>query len=404
MCQCDTDCAGDALNPGVCVFGICMQHANDVCAGAGSSDECGAGSRCWSIDDGAGGSLHLCWPDCDAFTCDGACDADGSCVPDANSTCDYTCTDLCAPPECTVNDDCGANGICENGACIIDVGQPPPGPVPACPDVVDYVCTGGEAVCGEVIAFEPDVGDGWWDYALNGETNANQYRSYIRRDVMQLVQHATSVVACKGDGWAGNGGNLGLGDMSEANGDIPGTSVGQPGHPEGTHVDGHDMDIAYYQVGTVDNKLRAVCEHVTGGQDQYHCTGAPTLLDVWRTALFIGSLHAQSRLRVIGVDGKVGPLVEAAIPQLCDAGWLSGSVCTQGPKLAYEEENEGFGWYHFHHHHLHVSINGLAGGSGFSSAWAGMPLPFGPIVTPVDEDPRRFLQVEQSHGPVLHKR
>ena len=48
-----------------------------------------------------------------------------------------------------------------------------------------------------------------------------------------------------------NGAELGLGDMSEANGAIPGASQGSPGHPEGTHVNGHDMDIGYYQLGTL---------------------------------------------------------------------------------------------------------------------------------------------------------
>ena len=107
--------------------------------------------------------------------------------------------------------------------------------------------------------------------------------------------------------WEFGGGHLlGLGDMSEANGDIPGTREGQPGHPEGTHVNGHDMDIAYYQLTGDDNHLRAVCEHYQGGQDAYHCTSEPVNFDLWRTALFLAKMHDNPRLRVIGVDGKLG--------------------------------------------------------------------------------------------------
>ena len=147
-------------------------------------------------------------------------------------------------------------------------------------------------------------------------------------------------------------------------GAIPGTSIGSPGHPQGTHVNGYDMDIGYYQQGTADNKLRPVCEHVQGGADQYHCVGEPDLLDVWRTSLVLGLMHDTPQLRVIGVDGRIGPLVDSAMEQLCDAGWLAGNACTR-PRIVYEETNTGMGWFGFHHHHFHVSL--------MSRADAGLP-------------------------------
>ena len=118
---------------------------------------------------------------------------------------------------------------------------------------------------------------------------------------------------CKAGAWGGgNGFPLGLGDMSEADGAIPGTAVGDPGHPSGSHTDGHDIDIAYYQNQPPDNHLRPVCDHVLGGYDQYHCTGEPYRLDLWRSTLFLGALLTSDRVRVIGVDGKIGPLVEGS--------------------------------------------------------------------------------------------
>lgn len=410
-CDCDTECAGTATHPGVCVEGICMQRASAACAAAGSSEECPAGSRCWGYDGVDGG---ICWPDCDAHACAGTCDTDGSCVPDDASTCNASCAEICSDgtmmgtcppnshvegdgcvcdegftvneardacvPACSTDADCTGGDVCVSGRCeappctptscptgticaasgdcVIDLGSPPPGPPPACAigtsGIEDWRCTSN---CGELVPFDPDLGPGYEDYPLNGETSTNQYRSFVRRDVMMLVKYATAMVACQAAGWTfGNGGPLGLGDMSEADGSIPGTSIGEPGHPAGTHVDGHDMDIGYYQTGTSDNRLRPVCEHTSGGSDAYHCTSEPTLLDPWRTALFLGHMHASPQLRVIGVDGRVGPLVESALAQLCDGGWVTGDACS-GHSITWEATDTGRGWFYFHHHHLHISVS-----------------------------------------------
>lgn len=338
-CGCDAECAGIAINPGLCVNGICMTQASAACSAGGSRDECPAGSRCWGLE---GSDLSICWPDCDAVTCSGRCDADGSCVPAEGATCDDSCARICqAPPPPPEGPE----------------GTPPTGCAIGSSDIPDWRCTGTAEECGEVVQFSPARGPGYWNYPLNGETEANQYRSFIRQDVMALVKYASAMVACQSEGWTfGNGGLLGLGDMSEADGAIPGTSVGSPGHPAGTHVDGHDMDIAYYQVSTSDNRLRAVCEHVASGEDVYHCVDNPDQLDPWRTALFIGHLHANPNLRVIGVDGRVGPIVEAALRELCTGGWVTGTACTS-PRMTYETTDAGRGWFYFHHHHLHISVS-----------------------------------------------
>jgi len=413
-CNCDSECEGTADNPGACVQGVCMTRSNGDCASAGSTTECPAGSRCWGLEGVTGG---VCWPDCDSFSCAGSCDADGSCVPSDSTTCTASCSEICTEeggpgddgcppnssrmgdscycdegfvvsadmtacvPECTVDADCGSGMVCDGGTCdtppctagscpsgtmcapsgdcVVDIGTPPPGSPPtACAigsmGIPDWRCTSG---CSELVTFMPRAGVGYDDYPLNGETSSDQYRSYVRRDVMMLVRYATAMVDCQAGSWPGNGGRLGLGDMSEADGSIPGTRDGSPGHPAGTHVNGHDMDIAYYQNGTPNNYLRSVCEHTSGGRDQYHCTGAPTLLDPWRTALFLGHLHANPSLRVIGVDGRVGPLVNSALTQLCADGWVSGAVCSRH-KITYEETDMGRGWFRFHHHHLHISVSG----------------------------------------------
>lgn len=486
-CVADTDCAEDAAHAGLCVAGVCMQTASAACSEPGSTTECGAGLRCWDLRENA----PVCWPNCDAFTCAGTCDADGSCSPNetTGAACDPAAAFYCpesggeggcpanahldgescycddgfvvnaagtgcepgengggggCPPnshlenegcycddgfsvnaegtacvhECETDTDCsgglvcgsgftcqeppctetscGAGMLCSaSGRCVVDLGTPPAGPVPTCSDIPSLSCSGGEGTCGQLTTFSPRQGDGYWDYPLNGETEQNQYRSYARRDLVALIKYAAASVRCAASSWTvGNGGRLGLGDMSEQNGAIPGTSIGEPGHPAGTHVDGHDMDIGYFQEGTADNTLRPICDHTNGSSDAYHCVAEPDSLDVWRTALFIAKLHDSPQLRVIGVDGRVGPLIESAIDQLCAGGFVTGAACGSGLALAYETTDQGRGWFAFHHHHLHVSITDQGGFSAGSLVTHGKDacLSLAGCARPaLDVDPRRVL-------------
>ncbi len=346
-CSCDTECQAVEGRAGICVYGVCMTRASASCSGAGSTAECGAGSRCWSME-GEEGSI--CWPDCGSYDCQGSCDGDNSCVPNDKTNCDYSCGSYCS---CQVGD-CASGESCVSGKCMPDVmsgDNPGPGPGPTCNNLPDRDCTGTAAYCGELVGFNPRVTPHYDDYAINGETSANQYRSYLRRDLKMLIDYATAKTLCKSAGWnTGNGGALGLGDMSEANGAIPGTAVNQPGHPKSTHTNGFDIDLAYYQKNTANNYLRPICQHA-----DYHCTNEPHLLDVWRTSMFLGSIFESNRVRVVGVDGQAGKVVTAAINELCTLGWLDSFACSH-VKMAFEVTNMGYGWFQFHHHHAHISL------------------------------------------------
>jgi hypothetical protein len=224
-----------------------------------------------------------------------------------------------------------------------------------------------EAHCGELLAFDPRQGDGYDDYPLNGETASNQYRSFARRDMIMLVKYATAHTRCIAQGWDFGNSTLGLGDMSEADGNIPGTSDNEPGHPEGSHENGQDMDIAYYQLGAPNNRLREVCPHTSGNREAYHCTGDPTTLDVWRTTVFIAKLMDSPQYLTAAVDGRIGPIIQQAGAVLCDEGVISGKACGSqgysarrnsfGAGIAFDPtEADDIGWFYFHHHHLHLSI------------------------------------------------
>lgn len=168
------------------------------------------------------------------------------------------------------------------------------------------------------------------------------FYSNLRREVIYLVRYAAFETARAFP----DTNPIALMDMSEREGDTPGTAEGRLRHPQGTHVRGNDIDVAYYQTGD-DNGGRAVCPR----NDGYFCTGEPTLLDARRTAFFLSRLLEHPRTRVIGVDPEVAEDVQPAAWDLVDEGILDerGAQRVNGRKLAY-----GDGWP-FHHHHLHYS-------------------------------------------------
>jgi len=379
-CAGDGDCDGAGAQ---CIPEQDGAFPGGYCVNFGCSEQqpCPAGSGCFQLEDGNTVCLAVCngSDDCRAGY---ACQEPGVCLTgcEDDDACegDQVCNDegLCADPPCTP-DSCPEGTICApSGLCTLDLGEAPGGAVPNCDDVHSWECEGGEAACGRLSQFLPERGPGYWNYPLNGETPADQYRSFCRRDLQDLVKYASAKVECLAQNWAfGNHEPLGLGDMSESNGAIPGTREGQPGHPEGTHTNGPDIDIAYYQLNAADNRLRAICNHSINGRDQYHCVEAPRDLDVWRTALWLAFAHDTPQLRVIGVDGQVGQLVDSAITQLCDAGWYAGSACRRANrKLAYEVEDTQRGWYRFHHHHFHLSLGSRRG--------AGLNASFNPVSGP----------------------
>jgi hypothetical protein len=231
------------------------------------------------------------------------------------------------------------------------------GPGPDCDDLPSLYCMGSAEYCSELVPFELAIDTAYINYPFMFESWENQFRSYLRRDLMPLIKYASSKLQCKTGEWDfGNFAPLGLADMSEADGSIPGTSIGMPDHPPGTHVNGRDIDVAYYQLYSPDNLLRAVCDHYENFMEANHCTGEPYTLDVWRTALFISFLAEHPRLRVIGVDGQVGPVLEDALDELVMADWIDADLRDSIP-LKYEETDGGLGWYLHHHHHMHISMH-----------------------------------------------
>ena len=225
---------------------------------------------------------------------------------------------------------------------------------PAC-DLPPARCTGTAAYCSALVLFSPAIGPGYEDVPSTDGYWHERTSSYLRRDLMIEIQYAAARVACIAAGWPGNGGPVALLDMSEHDGSIPGSSLGAAGHPPASHLGGRDIDIAYYQVETPDNRVRPVCPYHERGGPVHHCVGWPDRLDARRTALFIGILFERPGIRVVGVDGRIGPRLEAALRRLAEEGVLTPGTLAR-VRLRYETSDTGLGWYTFHHHHFHVSL------------------------------------------------
>jgi len=355
-----------STNCGTCPEGqVCSSVSGFfVCLVAEISIPAGAPTACHLDDNGCEGNA-TCFFTNSAHSTSACIDNCSPCYPDTCPEGQMCLAGNCVLEPCT-EDSCPEGEVCAGGLCIPDPGPgPEENPGVVC-DLPPMLCDGDESYCGELIQFDPpndpdDAGYdpmlGYIDYPENGETWDDQYRSWLRRDVVMMVQYAAAKTACYTDGWEfGNGDPIGLIDMSEEDGSIPGTSVGNPGHPAGTHTNGRDIDIAYYQASTPNNAARPICDYFHEGVMFYHCTAPPHLLDPWRQAVFLGALYEHPNLRVIGADGKVGPVLDYYVDILCDLDWIEPDACSN-QHLSYETTNIGYGWYFHHHHHIHVSYD-----------------------------------------------
>jgi len=215
--------------------------------------------------------------------------------------------------------------------------------------------------CGE---FYEDTEDGQcnrimqWPAAQAGDgyfVEHLPHYSFGRREMLYLVRYATAAVTAQ---WPDTM-PLATLDIGERDGGTPGAMVGSLRHPEGTHVEGNDIDLAYYQTGE-DNAGRSVCPH-----DNYFCTGDPHLLDARKSAFFIGKLMESDNIRVIGVDPAIASALRPAATALRDEGLMTDAAHGK----FWSHLASGDGWP-FHQHHMHVSW-------AWESGWEGRDTPEG---------------------------
>jgi hypothetical protein len=198
---------------------------------------------------------------------------------------------------------------------------------------------------------DPYVGDG-----LRPQTPAN-YR-WARRELLMLVRYAMHETQIRHAGTKA----LGVGDISERNGAIPGTDNGLPRHPAGTHMQGTDVDIAYFHTLAAGgqapfNDIRAICDANGGSHDELSCdpSAASThIVDLPRQVSFLAKLLVSDRIRVVGVDEVIGPLLLAEADAQFEVNQITEAEHNAfGTKLAF---NPAAGWVRLFQY-MHVSFN-----------------------------------------------
>ncbi len=234
-------------------------------------------------------------------------------------------------------------------------------------DVIIQVSTYHEIMeCDDAYASSPAEG-GPCNYIMQHPRANGDYEgvwpehppvwSSVRREVAYLVRWAADEVMDEFPGTT----PLALLDMSEKNGAVPGTLQGSLRHPAGTHVDGNDIDLAYYQ-NDGENNGEIVCP----SNDGQFCTGPATLLDAERTAYFMAQLFLHPNVRVLGVDTEVANDVLDAADDLLASGQINSTQRNYfDTHMAY-----GSGWP-YHHHHIHFSWDWESGW--FSNLWPLFP-------------------------------
>lgn len=222
-----------------------------------------------------------------------------------------------------------------------------------CEDSFSFGDCTGEAPGGTgLVPFPfPDPKSGKAEDNYFWDTYSN-YR-FARRELVMLVRWALAETAKAFPGT----GPVGLIDTCQIDGITPGYDVDDPRHPETTHDQGGNEDIAYFQTDG-DNHAEIVCGDGSTHADGYCSDAAKTMhkVDLPRQAFFMAKLISSPRLRVIGADQVLAPLIIQAAADLA-------ALPASDPKHLTAEENAAFpghvaygsGWP-YHHHHIHVSL------------------------------------------------
>jgi len=141
-------------------------------------------------------------------------------------------------------------------------------------------------------------------------------------------------------------------DTCQEDGVTPGYDIGKPRHCFTCHDQGGNIDIAYFTTdGT--NKTQTICGPKGANVDKkkQQCAQSATtghIVDLDRQVWFMARLFDSKRMRAIGVDPIIAPLLRARAKQMLKAGTISAAG------------NSGIqtklGLWATHHDHIHVSL------------------------------------------------
>ncbi|MBW1812003.1 MAG: hypothetical protein JRJ87_27710, partial [Deltaproteobacteria bacterium] len=189
-------------------------------------------------------------------------------------------------------------------------------------------------------------------------------RRWARRELIMMVRYAINAVEKKYPG----SGPLGIGDVGLIDGHTPW------GHPNNTHNDGRNVDIAYYVRQDVQREwgnmvYRQICcdndtlpnwdcvDRNTNSPEYGTCVTDSEnthIVDIPRTAYFLAKLATSGRLRAIGIEVKIEADLDTELANL-----LAAQDITQQEyddiNAAMLTANDHSSWI-WHFNHMHVSL------------------------------------------------
>lgn len=214
-------------------------------------------------------------------------------------------------------------------------------------------CAGFGEGGGGLLPFPfPDPDDSVVGGGYVWETFSN-YR-FARRELIMLVRDALAETMRAFPGTT----PLSLIDVCQMNGVTPGYDVDSPRHPESTHDQGGNIDIAYFQTdGSNDGQI--ICGDGSKHEDGYCSSAAKRkhIVDLEREAFFMARLFRSPRTRVVGVDKVIAPFLSRtaarlnALPARDRRKITDDELASFSDRMAYGE-----GWP-YHHHHIHLSMD-----------------------------------------------
>jgi hypothetical protein len=135
---------------------------------------------------------------------------------------------------------------------------------------------------------------------------------------------------------------VGVDDLSQADGEIPGTDVGEPRHPAPSHTKGFSADLNYFRLNGKTLEDSPACPSKT----REFCEG-PHDVDVVPTARFFAHLAKSKRLVQIIVDPMMVDDLTHALDALAEQG-------TEGASIARAVLISGI---ELHTDHFHISVS-----------------------------------------------
>jgi len=171
---------------------------------------------------------------------------------------------------------------------------------------------------------------------------------WARRELIMLIRQTLYETVEKYPGTD----SVGIIDACQEDGVTPGYNIGEPRHCRTCHDEGGNIDLAYFATDG-NNYVKTICgpggTNVTA--DGMQCTSAAKdehIVDLERQVFFMARLFDSPRMRAIGIDPVIAPLLGAKADEMYEAGEISA----QG---RFGIKNY-LGLWPTHHHHIHISL------------------------------------------------